>query len=112
MASKTKKTTITVETTIKAPVEKVWTCFTEPKHITQWNFASDEWHSPSAENDLRTGGKFSYRMEAKDGSFGFDFHGVYDEVREHELIEYTLTTQLFTAPADRRTEDYITGRFG
>lgn len=84
------KTTITVETTVNAPVEKVWTCWTKPEHITKWNNASDDWHSPSATNDLRNGGHFSYRMEAKDGSFGFDFGGTYDEVKTNELITYTL----------------------
>ena len=84
------KTVITVQHTVNAPVEKVWDAFTSPEHITKWNFASDEWHSPSAQNDLRTGGAFSYRMEAKDGSFGFDFGGIYDEVRDKEYIEYTM----------------------
>ncbi|MDB5247232.1 MAG: polyketide cyclase [Segetibacter sp.] len=86
----TNKTSITVENTVKAPVEKVWKFWTEPEHIKQWNNASDDWHTPSAENDLRPAGKFSARMEAKDGSFGFDFGGVYDEVRENEYIAYTL----------------------
>lgn len=84
------KTSITIETTVNAPIEKVWEYWTAPKHITQWNAASDDWHTPSAENDLRTGGKFSSRMEAKDGSFGFDFGGVYDNVEEHRVIEYTM----------------------
>lgn len=83
-------TVITVESTINAPVEKVWEFWSKPEHITKWNNASDDWHTPRAENDLRTGGKFSARMEAKDGSFGFDFGGVYDDVRENEYIEYTL----------------------
>ncbi|MCM3409727.1 SRPBCC family protein [Metabacillus sp. YM-086] len=81
---------ITVETNVQAPVEKVWTFWTDPIHITKWNFASDEWHSPFAENDLREGGKFTSRMEAKDGSFGFDFGGVYDEIKLHEVIAYTM----------------------
>ena len=84
------KTTITIEATINAPVEKVWKFWTEPEHIKQWNNASDDWHTPKAENDLRVGGKFSSRMEAKDGSFGFDFGGVYDKVKTNELIAYTL----------------------
>ena len=84
------KVTITVETTVHAPVNKVWEYWTEPQHITKWSFASDDWHAPNAENDLRVGGKFLTRMEAKDGSFGFDFGGVYDEVRINELISYTL----------------------
>jgi uncharacterized protein YndB with AHSA1/START domain len=82
--------TIKVERTIKAPVDKVWKLWTEPQHIEQWNSASDEWHTPHAENDLKTGGKFMSRMEAKDGSFGFDFGGIYDEVRLNEYIAYTL----------------------
>ena len=81
---------ITVETTVKAPVEKVWEYWTEPTHITKWNAASDDWHTPYAENDLRVGGKFLSRMEAKDGSFGFDFGGIYDDVILHKVIAYTL----------------------
>lgn len=84
------RTKITVESTIKAPVEKIWNFWTSPEHITKWNSASDDWHTPFAENDLRTGGKFLARMEARDGSFGFDFGGVYDEVKLNERIEYTL----------------------
>lgn len=84
------KTNITVETTVNAPVEKVWKYWTQPEHIMKWNSASEDWHTPKSENDLRVGGAFSARMEAKDGSFGFDFGGVYDAVRENELIEYTL----------------------
>lgn len=82
--------TITVETTVQKPVGEVWKYWTEPQHITKWSFASDEWHAPNAENDLRIGGRFVTRMEAKDGSFGFDFGGVYDEVRINEFIAYTL----------------------
>ncbi len=81
---------ITVEATIEAPIEKVWETWTKPEHITQWSFASEDWFTPKAENDLRPGGKFSTRMEAKDGSFGFDFEGTYDEVTDHKLITYTL----------------------
>jgi len=84
------KVNITVEATVNAPVEKVWKFFTEPKHITKWNNASDDWHSPKSENDLRVGGKFLTRMEAKDGSFGFDFGGVYDDVKPNQLIAYTI----------------------
>lgn len=84
------KNSITIETTVNAPIEKVWQFWSAPEHITQWNNASDDWHSPRAENDLRTGGKFLTRMEAKDGSFGFDFEGVYDEVKANELIAYSL----------------------
>jgi uncharacterized protein YndB with AHSA1/START domain len=84
------KTIITVENTIDAPVEKVWEYWTKPAHITQWNNASADWHTPRAENDLRAGGNFNYRMEAKDGSFGFDFYGVYDAVTTNKYIEYTI----------------------
>lgn len=79
-----------IRTTVKAPIEKVWKYWSEPEHITQWCQASDDWHAPAAENDLRDGGKFKTRMEAKDGSFGFDFEGVYDKVIPHSLIEYTM----------------------
>lgn len=82
---------ITVETIIEASINKVWDFWTNPMHIIHWNHASDDWHSPSVVNDLRPGGKFSYRMEAKDGSSGFDFEGVYSEVKEHELISYSMT---------------------
>jgi uncharacterized protein YndB with AHSA1/START domain len=84
------KTVITVSNTVNAPVAKVWEYWTKPEHITQWNHASDDWHSPWAKNDLRTGGSFSARMEAKDGSMGFDFAGVYDSVIDKKSIEYTM----------------------
>ncbi len=83
-------TKITVTATINAPVAKVWELWNAPEHIVKWNTASDDWHSPKSVNDLRPGGKFETRMEAKDGSFGFDFGGVYDEVEENELIAYTM----------------------
>jgi len=81
---------ITVETTVAAPIERVWRAYTTPENIKQWNAASDDWHTTSATVDLRVGGTFCSRMEAKDGSFGFDFGGVYDDVKENELIEYTI----------------------
>lgn len=84
------KTAITVEAAINAPVDKVWEYWNKPGHITKWCSASPDWHAPKAENNLEAGGRFSTRMEAKDGSFGFDFGGVYDEVRTNELIAYTL----------------------
>lgn len=84
------KTVITIENTVNKPVEKVWEYWSKPEHIKQWNNASDDWHTTRAENDLRPGGSFLSRMEAKDGSFGFDFGGVYDDVRKNEYIEYTL----------------------
>jgi uncharacterized protein YndB with AHSA1/START domain len=86
----TNQGTITVHTTVNAPIEKVWECFTKPAHISHWNFASDEWHAPAADNDLREGGKFVYRMEAKDGSMGFDFWGIYEVVRVNEYLQYVL----------------------
>ena len=87
---KTKKEKITVETRVHAPMDKVWSFWNGPEHVMQWNSASDDWHTPKAENDPRPGGKFVYRMEAKDGSFGFDFGGVYGEVIPNKYIEYTL----------------------
>ena len=84
------KKIITVGNTINAPIEMVWDFWTTPTHIIQWNNASDDWHTPHAENDLQVGGKFLSRMEAKDGSFGFNFIGTYDEVEENKAIVYTL----------------------
>lgn len=81
---------ITIATTVNAPLEKVWQYWTEPVHICNWNFASDEWHSPKAENDLKVGGKFNYRMEAKDGNMGFDFEGKYDRLKDKEMISYVM----------------------
>lgn len=81
---------ITVKTTIKAPVRHVWNCWTQPDHITKWNFASDDWHAPSASNDLRPGGHFVFRMEARDGSIGFDFEGDYEEIKPLESISYRI----------------------
>ncbi|QGY42243.1 hypothetical protein GM418_00800 [Maribellus comscasis] len=87
---KKEKTFITVSTKIEAPVQKVWDLWTQPNHIINWNFASDDWHCPWAKNDIREGGKFIWRMEAKDGTFGFDFSGGYDLIKENEQIEETL----------------------
>ncbi len=84
-------TPITVEATIDAPIEKVWEFWTTPEHIMQWNSASPDWHTPKAENDLREGGTFSSRMEARDGSVGFDFGGTYTTVIEHKEIAYTMS---------------------
>ncbi|MFZ4620581.1 MAG: SRPBCC domain-containing protein [Bacteroidota bacterium] len=82
--------TITIETTVNVPVAKAWAVMTEPSHIVKWNAASPDWHTPRAENDLRKGGRFSSRMEAKDGSFGFDFGGGYDQVTLHSSYAYTM----------------------
>ncbi|SMO83562.1 SRPBCC family protein [Solitalea koreensis] len=87
---KTNKTTITIQAIVNAPVEKVWEVWTSPEHITKWNQASNDWHTTKAENDLRPAGKFLSRMEAKDGSFGFDFEGVYSDVKTNELIAYAM----------------------
>ncbi len=81
---------ITVSTTVNAPEEKVWACWTQPEHIKQWNAASDDWHTPHSENDLRVGGKFKNTMAAKDGSFGFDFEGTYTNVVAHKTVQYEM----------------------
>ena len=86
----TKEMTITVKTTIKAPLEQVWEFWSTPKHISHWNFATEDWCCPSAKNDLHPGGAFNWRMEAKDGSMGFDFMGTYDEIQPYKHIKYTL----------------------
>jgi uncharacterized protein YndB with AHSA1/START domain len=85
-----KKTSITVKVRVNAPITKVWKHWTAPESIVRWNNASGDWHTPRAENDLRAGGKFLSRMEAKDGSMGFDFLGIYDKVIVNKQIEYTL----------------------
>lgn len=81
---------ITIDAKIKAPVEKVWDYWTRPEHIVNWNQASEDWHTTQAVNDLKIDGRFSSRMEAKDGSEGFDFGGTYTQVHEYHLIAYTL----------------------
>jgi uncharacterized protein YndB with AHSA1/START domain len=83
-------TTITVEAIIAADISKVWQYWTNPEHITNWNFASDDWHCPKAANNLQVGGKFVSTMAAKDGSMSFDFEGVFDEIIENKIIAYTL----------------------
>lgn len=86
----TSTSSITVEMKVNAPLEKVWDYWTNPQHIVNWNCASEDWHAPHATNDLRVGGKFNSRMEAKDGSMGFDFEGEYTKVEQHIEIEYVL----------------------
>ncbi len=81
---------ITIEVTVSADLNKVWKYYLEPEHIVKWNFASDDWCCSYAENDLRVGGQYKARMEAKDGSFGFDFEAIYDEVSALERIKYTM----------------------
>ncbi|HWW06278.1 SRPBCC family protein [Collimonas sp.] len=98
-------TKITVETLINAPVAKVWSAYTTPSDIKQWNTASDDWHTTKSTVDLRVGGIFSSRMEAKDGSFGFDFEGTYTKVVPHELLEFSF--------GDRAASvEFITGATG
>lgn len=99
------QTKITIQTKVSADVKKAWDFYTNPDHIVKWNFASVDWCCPSATNDLRVGGKYFARMEAKDGSMGFDFEAIYDEVIEHEKISYNLddgrnATILFESDGD------------
>jgi uncharacterized protein YndB with AHSA1/START domain len=94
-------TKITVEATVNAPVAKVWKLWNNPDDVIKWNTPDPSWHTPSSENDLRVGGKFKNRMEAKDGSFGFDFEGIYDSVILNQEISYTMAdgrqaTTIFT----------------
>lgn len=107
------KKTITVQAVIKVPVEKVWELYTAPEHITQWNHASDDWHTPRAENDLKPGGKFVYRMEAKNGSFGFDFYGTYQKIKTNEFIAYTLGDgrKVMVTFTEKKNETYIEIKF-
>lgn len=82
---------ITVEATVNAPAEKVWNCWTQPEHITKWCQASDDWHAPYAENDVKTGGKFKTTMAARDGSMSFDFEGEYTEVVPMQKLVYAMS---------------------
>ena len=84
------ETIVTIFATVNATIDKVWEFWTKPEHIVNWNHASDDWHTPKAQNDLREGGKFCWRMEAKDGSVGFDFEGTFDEIQFQRRIQYTL----------------------
>jgi uncharacterized protein YndB with AHSA1/START domain len=84
------KTSVTVDAVVNAPIATVWAAWNEPKHITNWAFASNDWHAPFAENDLRKDGVFKTTMAAKDGSFSFDFGGVYTNIETNKLIEYTI----------------------
>lgn len=90
MITTAERTMITVEASINAPIEKVWNFWTEPRHIIRWNYASKDWYTPYANNDLRVGGRFMSRMEAKDGSMGFDFNGEYVSVEPFKYIEYVI----------------------
>jgi uncharacterized protein YndB with AHSA1/START domain len=84
---------ITVEATINAAIQKVWKLWTNPEHIIHWNNASEDWCTPKAENDLNFGGKFVFKMEAKEGSFGFEFEGIYTDVKNNELIAYKMADE-------------------
>lgn len=95
-----------VETVVDAPVAVAWQTYTAPEHVMQWNFASDDWHCPSASADLRDGGKFVSRMEARDGSMGFDFEGTYTKVVPQERIDYSFGDRTATVeflPRDGKT---------
>jgi uncharacterized protein YndB with AHSA1/START domain len=87
---------VTIETTVKAPIAKVWSAWTTPSDIKHWNTASDDWHTTKAAVDLRVGGEFSSRMEAKDGSFGFDFAGTYTKIVPNELLEFSFGDRFAT----------------
>lgn len=101
------KTNITVSTTVNAPVEKVWALWTDPAHITKWNSASSDWHTPEAENDVREEGRFRFRMESRDGSMGFDFTGTYQNVEEYREISYVMddgrAAQIIFTPQEKQT---------
>jgi len=84
------KTVISVQVVVNKPIEMVWNSWTMPEHIINWNFASDDWFCPQADNSLAVGDKFSYRMESKDGEMGFDFWGVYNQIIKNEIIDCTL----------------------
>lgn len=96
---------ITVQTFVRADQKKVWDYFTQPEHITKWNFADAGWHCPAAENDLTVGGKFNYRMEAKDGSFGFDFGGTYTDISPLNQIKYVMNDGRTCEVIFRRIKD-------
>ena len=81
---------ITVTATIKANAKKVWDYYTNPEHIVKWNFPAPSWHCPKATNDMKVGGKYFARMEAKDGSFGFDFEAIYEEIKTGESFSYSF----------------------
>lgn len=95
---------ITVETLVAAPIESAWDAWVTPEHIKRWNFATDTWCCPSAETDLRLGGAFKYRMEAKDGSFGFDFEGVFTKVEPPHALRFALGDDRHVAVEFTQTE--------
>lgn len=81
---------ITVQTKVQAPLDKIWSFWTVPEHITKWNSASEDWHTPYADNDLKVGGKFKYTMASKDGTMSFDFIGTYSVIQDKRTIAYTI----------------------
>lgn len=101
------KPTVTAETIVNAPIAEVWKCWTEPQHMRKWNNTSEDWHTPKAENDVRNGGELFLRMETKDGSTGFDYQGVYDDVLPNEKISYTTSDGRKTAVSFTETEKGI-----
>ncbi len=105
------QTKITIEAIINADKNKVWDYYTKPEHITKWNFADPSWHCPTATNDMNVGGRYKARMEAKDGSFGFDFEAVYTEIKKGESFTYEFGGRLATdefKEANGQTEITVT----
>lgn len=101
---------ITVETTVKSRIERVWQAWNDPRAIEQWNAASPDWHTPRASVDLREGGKFTSRMEARDGSMGFDFEGTYTRIDPQHVIEYTMPDERKVRVEFIATDDAVTVR--
>ncbi len=102
---------ITVNATVNAPIKKVWDAYTQPKHITNWNFADPSWHCPSATNDMKIGGTYKARMEAKDGSYGFDFEAIYSEITVGKSFTYEFggrTATVLFKEIDHQTEVIVT----
>lgn len=98
---------ITIQTTVKSSSEKVWAAWTTPEDINHWNAASDDWHNPRSTNDLRVGGRFSYRMEAKDGSVGFDFEGTYTKVELEKCIAYVMADERVVSVTFEATDEGV-----
>lgn len=101
-------TVLNVSAIINAPINKVWDCWNNPEHIVNWCFASDDWHAPKAENDLRVGGKIVTTMAAKDGSMSFDFAGIYTSVIDHKEINYTLLDERKVSLKFIDNDDFVT----
>jgi len=102
------KKIVTVKALIQAPADRVWKMWTTPEDILKWNHASDDWHTVHVANDIRSGGKFTYRMESNDGSTGFDFTGIYEKVNVNVFIEYLIDdgrkVKVYFIPKDENTE--------